>query len=107
MLKDQKDLLAALNAQRAEYVVIGCHAAIAYGVARLTKDLEVLIRANTSNSEAVYAALVAFGAPVETLTSGDLRDNPDSILQLGVSPNRIDICKVLRVFRSTRHGKTT
>ena len=54
MLKDQKELLAALNAHSVEYVVIGGHAAIAYGVARLTKDLDVLIRADETNSKAVY-----------------------------------------------------
>ena len=41
MLKDQKELLAALNAHGVEYVVIDGHAAIAYGVARLTQDLHV------------------------------------------------------------------
>ncbi len=91
MLKDQKELLAALNAQGVEYVVIGGHAAIAYGVARLTKDLDVLIRADERNSEAVYAALAAYGAPVESLVPADFRDSPDSILQFGVSPNRVDI----------------
>jgi Nucleotidyl transferase of unknown function (DUF2204) len=91
MLKDQKELLAALNAQGVEYVVIGGHAAIAYGVARLTKDLDVLIRANETNSEAVYAALTEFGAPVDSLTPADFCDNPNSILQLGMYPNRVDI----------------
>jgi hypothetical protein len=91
MLKDQKELLAALNAQGVEYLVIGGHAAIAYGVARLTKDLDVLIRADEINSEAVYAALTAFGAPLELLAPADFRDSPDSILQFGTSPNRVDI----------------
>ncbi len=91
MLKDQKELLAALNAQGVEYLVIGGHAAIAYGVARLTKDLDVLIRADKINSEAVYAALAAFGAPVESLAPADFRDSPDSIVQFGMSPNRVDI----------------
>jgi hypothetical protein len=91
MLKDQKELLAALNEQGVEYIVIGGHAAIAYGVARLTKDLDVLIRANETNSEAVYAALTAFGAPMDSLAPADFCDSPDSVLQLGVSPNRVDI----------------
>jgi hypothetical protein len=91
MLKDQKELLAALNEEGVEYVVIGGHAAIAYGVARLTKDLDVLIRANETNSKAVYAALTTFGAPVDLLTPADFCDSPDSVFQLGVPPNRVDI----------------
>ena len=91
MLKDQKELLAALNDHGVEYVVIGGHAAIAYGVARLTKDLDILVRPDEKNSEAVYAALTAYGAPVASLGPSDFRDNPDSVIQFGVSPNRVDI----------------
>jgi Nucleotidyl transferase of unknown function (DUF2204) len=91
MLKDQKELLAALNDHGVEYVVIGGHAAIAYGVARLTKDLDVLIRADEKNSQAVYDALAAFGAPMESLDPTDFRDHPNTVVQFGVPPNRIDI----------------
>ena len=91
MLKDQKELLAALNAHGVEYVVIGGHAAIAYGVARLTKDLDVLVRPDKKNSEAVYAALAAFGAPVTAMAPADFCDSPDSIVQFGMPPNRVDI----------------
>src|SRR5580704_2251746 len=91
MLKDQKELLAALNAHGVEYVVIGGHAAIAYGVARLTKDLDVLIRADEANSASVYAALAEFGAPLGSWSPADFRDNPNSVFQFGVAPNRIDI----------------
>jgi hypothetical protein len=57
----------------------------------LTKDLDVLIRPDEKNSEAVYAALAAFGAPVESLGPSDFRDSPESIVQFGVPPNRVDI----------------
>ena len=91
MLKDQRELLEAFNAHGVEYVVVGGHAAIAYGVARLTKDLDVLIRSDEANSKAVYAALASFGAPLEGLSAEDFRGKADSVMQLGVAPNRIDI----------------
>jgi hypothetical protein len=91
MLKDQKDLLSAFNSHGVEYLVIGGHAAIAYGVARLTKDLDVFIRADVPNSEAAYAALVEFGAPMASLSPADFRDSPSTVIQFGVPPNRIDI----------------
>ena len=91
MLKDQKELLSALNAHGVDYVVVGGHAAIAYGVARLTKDLDVLIRSDEATSQAVYAALADFGAPMETLSPEDFCAHPHAVIQLGVSPNRIDI----------------
>ena len=91
MLKDQKELLYALNAHGVDYLVVGGHAAIAYGVARLTKDLDVLIRSDEATGKAVYAALASFGAPMETLRPEDFSSNPNTIVQLGVPPNRIDI----------------
>ena len=91
MLKDQKELLSALNAHSVDYLIVGGHAAIAYGVARLTKDLDVLIRSDDATGNAVYAALTSFGAPMETLRPEDFSNNPNMIIQLGVPPNRIDI----------------
>ena len=95
MLKDQKELLSVFNAHGVEYVIVGGHAAIAYGVARLTKDLDVLIRADETNSRAVYAALAEFGAPVSTMSPADFCDNPDTVVQFGVPPNRIDILQAM------------
>ena len=84
-------MLSAFNAHNVEYVIVGGHAAIAYGVARLTKDLDVLVRADKANSSAVYLALAAFGAPIKSLGPADFCDNPNAVVQFGVPPNRIDI----------------
>lgn len=91
MLKDQKELLSAFNAHEVRYLVVGGHAAIAYGVARLTKDLDVLIEPTEQNSVAVFSALAAFGAPLGGMSSSDFRDGPRSVVQFGQPPNRIDI----------------
>ena len=90
MLKDQKDLLSAFNAAGVEYVVIGGHAVNAYGVPRMTKGLDVLIRTSAENSERVYRALVSFGAPLADTTAEDFQDG-ETIFQLGVEPSRVDI----------------
>ncbi|MES2390373.1 MAG: nucleotidyltransferase [Acidobacteriota bacterium] len=91
MLKDQKELLSVLNARRVDYVVVGGHAAIAYGVARLTKDLDILVRPTEANGRAVYEALAEYGAPVAGLSAADFHENPNTVVQFGVTPNRIDI----------------
>ena len=91
MLKDQKELLSAFNAHSVEYVVIGGHAVSEHSQPRATKDLDIFIRADQKNSEAVYRALVEYGAPVSGLSPADFRNNPESILQIGVEPSRIDI----------------
>lgn len=91
MLKDQKDLLSALNEHGVDYLVVGGQAVIAHGVPRLTKDVDILIRTSLENSEAVFRALASFGAPLQDYTPADFRNHPEAIFQFGVEPNRIDV----------------
>lgn len=87
---DQKDLLRAFNANGVDYLVVGGHAVSHHTEPRTTKDLDLLIRDNQQNAEAIYCALVAFGAPMSDLSPQDFRE-PDAVFQVGVEPSRIDI----------------
>ncbi len=91
MLKDQKELLSAFNKHEVEYLVIGGHAVSEHSQPRATKDLDIFIRADAKNSEAVYRALADYGAPLSGVTPDDFNQEPDTIFQIGVEPNRIDI----------------
>ncbi|MFC6646088.1 DUF6036 family nucleotidyltransferase [Granulicella cerasi] len=91
MLKDQRDLLRALNAHHAEYLVVGGHASIAYGVARLTGDMDVWIRMSEENSLRVFKALADFGAPLQGLSSADFNTTETDYFQFGIIPARIDV----------------
>ncbi len=91
MLKEQLELLSALNAHGVEYMVVGGHAVNAHGVPRTTKDLGILIRAEHPNSERVLRALAAFGAPLGSVTEADFRGSAGQVFQLGVEPGRIDL----------------
>jgi hypothetical protein len=91
MLKDQKDLLFAFNEVGVEYLVVGGQAVNAYGIPRLTKDLDIFVRSSESNSKAIYRALATFGAPLSEYRPEDFCDHPNDIIQFGVPPNRIDI----------------
>src|SRR6185437_7354883 len=95
MLRDQRDLLCAFNAEDVEYLVVGGQAVNAYGVPRLTKDLDVFIRSNGPNSDRVFRALARFGAPIQGLTAADFRDHPNDVFQIGVEPNRIDLLQAI------------
>lgn len=95
MLRDQKDLLCAFNAEGVEYLVVRGHAVNAYGVPRLTKDLDVFIRSNGRNSEKIVRALAGFGAPIQGLSPADFCSHPGDIFQIGVEPNRIDILQAI------------
>ncbi len=76
----------------ARFLVVGAHALSVHGVPRATKDLDVWVDSSPDNAERVMAALRGFGAPVEALrvSIADLT-NPDSVIQFGVEPYRIDI----------------
>ena len=89
--EDLKQLLLAFNAHGVEYLIIGGYAVGVYSEPRATKDLDLFIRSDVRNSEAVYRALAAFGAPIVGLTPADFRDDPNAIFQIGQPPARIDI----------------
>ena len=91
-MDDFRDFLAELLKAGARFLVVGAHALSVHGVPRATVDLDVWIDATPDNARRVWAALVAFGAPVNTL---QLRESdftrPDMVAQLGLPPYRIDV----------------
>jgi hypothetical protein len=89
MPKDFKDLLRILNANAAEYLIIGGHAFSAYSEPRTTKDLDLFIRSNAENAKAVFRALTQFGAPLQGMSPADFADG--TVFQIGQPPNRIDV----------------
>ena len=90
--EDFRDLLMELADAGAEFVLVGGHAVAFHGHPRATKDMDVLIRANTTNAERVYRALAAFGAPLESFEvhAQDFASY-DGVLQVGLPPRRVDI----------------
>jgi len=90
MNRDFAEMLAALSEAAAEFMVIGAHAVAVYARPRATGDLDVWVGSSPENADRVWAALVAFGAPLHELTKEDLTSN-DLVFQIGIVPNRIDI----------------
>lgn len=89
MPEDFKDLLRALNANDAKYLIIGGHAFGVHAEPRTTKDLDLFIRSDAENAKAVFRALAQFGAPLQGISPADFKDG--MTYQLGQSPNRIDV----------------
>jgi len=90
MYPDFKELLSVLNACRVKYLVVGAYAVSIHAQPRATKDLDILIKANAANAEAVFTALAKFGAPLQDLTSADFAE-PGPFFRLGREPVGIDI----------------
>ena len=89
MPADLKELLRVLSAHGVEFLVVGGYAFGAYTEPRATKDLDIFIRCDEENSEAIYRALAEFGAPLHDLVPSDFRDG--SCFQIGSPPARVDI----------------
>jgi len=90
MNRDFAEMLAGLSAAGADFMVIGAHAVAVHARPRATGDLDIWIRPTGENAQRVWAALIAFGAPLDQLTLDDLTSD-DLVFQIGVEPNRIDI----------------
>jgi hypothetical protein len=61
---DFNDMLSALDAEGARYLVVGGYALAFYALPRATKDFDIWIDPTPTNARRVYAALAAFGAPL-------------------------------------------
>jgi hypothetical protein len=89
--QDFLDMLSALSAAGAEFLVVGAHALAAHGYVRATGDLDIWVRPTNENAERVWQAVVhSFRAPHRHLTRDDFC-TPNTVVQIGVEPNRVDI----------------
>jgi hypothetical protein len=92
VIEDFRDVLTELVRAGARFLVVGAHALSAHGVPRATADLDIWVDPDPANADRVYAALAAFGAPLETLgiTRADFQ-RPAIVTQFGLPPLRIDV----------------
>ncbi len=87
---DFSDMLAALSAEGAIFLLVGGHAVMQYTAPRYTKDLDLWVRPDPENAERVFRALSAVGAPLAGVEPADFA-REGTIFQIGVPPNRIDL----------------
>ena len=90
MNPDFSDILSALSAEGAEFLVVGAYALAAHAVPRATADIDLWVGTAGENPARVRRALIKFGAPVEQLSEDDLR-RPGLVFQIGLAPHRIDL----------------
>lgn len=92
MIEEFHDALTELVKSGARFLVVGAHALSAHGVPRATVDLDIWVRPDPENAGRVYAALAAFGAPLESLgiTPADFQDL-EIVTQFGLPPLRLDV----------------
>jgi hypothetical protein len=90
MYQDFKELLAILNAEQVKYLVVGGYAVSLHAQPRATKDLDIFIKPDNDNVEALFRALTKFGAPLEGLKPEDFAES-NSFFRMGTPPVMVDI----------------
>jgi hypothetical protein len=90
MNPDFNDILSALSAEGAEYLLIGAYALAVHGVPRATGDIDVWVRPSPENAERVMRALARFGAPLGGIRVDDFTVE-GTVFQIGIAPIRVDL----------------
>jgi hypothetical protein len=88
--QDLREFVELLNSRKIKYVLVGGHAVAFHGYPRFTGDVDFLIDASSENAGLVASAVDEFGFAQLGLKEADFR-SPETIIQLGRAPNRIDI----------------
>ena len=86
---DFKEFAELLNAHRVDYLVVGGYALAAHGHPRYTGDIDFWLDRSAVNIERLLAALREFGFGSLDLKPEDFQ--PDTVIQLGQPPRRIDL----------------
>jgi hypothetical protein len=87
---DFHDILSAFCEEKVEFMLFGAYAVAAHGLPRATGDIDLWIQCREDNAQRVWRAVNRFGAPAANITVEDFL-KPGTVIQLGVSPRRIDI----------------
>lgn len=90
MQKDLREFVELLLSKKVEFVVVGAHALAFHGRPRLTEDIDFFVRMSPENAARIMETMQEFGIVPSTVTKNDFL-KPDSVVQLGYAPNRIDL----------------
>ena len=82
--------MSAFIEERVEFLLAGAYAVAAHGLQRATSAIDLWIKCSDENTRRVWRAINKFGAPLSNLNLEDL-SKPGTVIELGVSPRRIDI----------------
>ena len=88
--KDLREFIESLNSRRVDYIVVGGHAVAFHGHPRFTGHIDFFVRPSSQNAERLVEAITEFGFS-ELHLSADTFTRPNTVVQLGYPPNRIDL----------------
>src|SRR6185503_16674065 len=92
--KDLREFIELLNELEVRFVVVGAFAVAFHGYFRYTSDIDLFIDSSRENAERIFRAIEQFGFGYLIVTVEDFTHSIQ-VIQLGVSPNRIDVMTFL------------
>lgn len=92
--RDLREFIESLNTAGVRHLIVGGMAVAIHGHPRHTKDLDVWIATDHENTTHLIDALDTFGMGSLGLKAVDFEE-PDTFVQLGYPPNRIDLITTL------------
>ena len=92
--KDLREFIELLNALNVRFVIVGAFAVAYHGYFRYTSDIDLFIDRTEENAQRMLQAVEQFGFRDLKLTKEDFTQE-DQVIQLGVSPNRVDVMTFL------------
>lgn len=92
--KDLREFIELLSALDVRFVIVGAFAVAYHGYFRYTSDIDLFIDRSKENAQRIQTAIEQFGFADLDLAEPDFTQT-DQVIQLGVSPNRIDLMTFL------------
>ena len=92
--EDLREFVELLNALNVRYMVVGAFAVAYHGHPRYTGDIDLFIERSAENAERLVQVIEKFGFADLNLSVDDFLQE-DQVIQLGISPNRIDLLTFL------------
>lgn len=88
--KDFEEFIELLNKHKVEYLIVGAYALALYSRPRNTGDIDIFINNSETNAKLLINVIKEFGFENSRIEENDFMTK-ERIIQLGVSPIRIDI----------------
>ena len=92
--KDLREFIELLNALDVHYLVVGAFALAYHGHPRYTGDIDLFIERTAENADKLMQVIQKLGFGDLDLSVDDFLQE-DQVIQLGISPNRIDLLTFL------------
>lgn len=87
--KVHERILRKLLLHDVDFVLIGGHAVVFYGVRRTTGDIDIVVRPTLENGQRIIKAFKALKLDIEDIHAGDF--TMDNVFTFGMEPDAVDI----------------